>query len=107
MTSDTNEMSDTPLTPFVRSLDGINPDDMALEIINSGGVTTSLVLPGSGNIMGGEAFIIKHRKVDRVSRLLFDHHDPSRKRWRYMKMACGENPINVYGRGKGKSNQVM
>ena len=47
----------TPLTPFVKSIDSFNPDDPAIKIINSGGVTTSLVIPGSGNLMGGEGFV--------------------------------------------------
>jgi imidazolonepropionase-like amidohydrolase len=47
--SDTNEMSDSLTVPFLKSLDGFDPTDLAIGIINSGGVTTSLVLPGSGN----------------------------------------------------------
>jgi hypothetical protein len=56
---DDNELSND-ITPYVRSLDGINPLDHQLQVIKSGGVTTSLILPGSGNNMGGEAYIIKH-----------------------------------------------
>lgn len=47
--SDVNEMS-SDTTPYVRSLDAINPLDPQLRVIKSGGVTTSLVLPGSGNV---------------------------------------------------------
>lgn len=46
--ADTNEMSDSLTVPFLKSLDGFDPTDLAIDIINSGGVTTSLVLPGSG-----------------------------------------------------------
>lgn len=56
---DTNEMSND-ITPYVRSLDGFNPLDHQIQVIKSGGVTTSLILPGSGNNMGGEAFVVKH-----------------------------------------------
>lgn len=44
--SDDNELS-SDITPYVRSIDGLNPLDPQLEVIKSGGVTTSLVLPGS------------------------------------------------------------
>ena len=97
---DTNELS-SDITPYVRSLDGINPLDHQLQVIKSGGVTTSLILPGSGNNMGGEAFVIKHAvgKADGRLEISAEHMlaDPE-KTWRYMKMACGENPKAVYGR---------
>lgn len=47
--TDDNEMS-SDTTPYVRSLDAINPLDPQIQVIKSGGVTTSLVLPGSGNV---------------------------------------------------------
>ncbi|EEY16379.1 amidohydrolase family protein [Verticillium alfalfae VaMs.102] len=58
-TEDTNELS-SDITPYVRSIDGLNPLDPQWQVIKSGGVTTSLVLPGSGNNIGGEAFVFKH-----------------------------------------------
>lgn len=98
--SDDNELSND-ITPFVRSLDAINPLDHQLQVIKSGGVTTSLILPGSGNNMGGEAFVIKHAvgKQDGRSEISAEDMlaDPE-KNWRYMKMACGENAKRVYGR---------
>ncbi|KAJ2987848.1 hypothetical protein NUW58_g4287 [Xylaria curta] len=97
---DTNEAS-ADITPFVRSIDGIDPNDHQLEVIKSGGVTTSLVLPGSANNIGGEAFVIKHaigrpdgRNETSAADMLAD---PDRN-WRYIKMACGENPKRVYGK---------
>ncbi|KAK3723497.1 hypothetical protein LTR37_001749 [Vermiconidia calcicola] len=98
--SDDNELS-SDITPYVRSLDGINPLDHQLQVIKSGGVTTSLILPGSGNNMGGEAYVVKHAvgKSDGRSEISAEDMlvDPD-KTWRYMKMACGENPKSVYGR---------
>jgi len=47
--TDDNEMS-SDTTPYVRSLDAINPLDPQIQVIKSGGVTTSLILPGSGNV---------------------------------------------------------
>lgn len=50
--SDDNEMHPDfgPLTPFVRALDGMKAYDGAIKLIASGGVTSSLVIPGSSNI---------------------------------------------------------
>jgi hypothetical protein len=97
---DTNEMS-SDTTPYVRSIDALNPRDPQIQNIKSGGVTTSLILPGSANNMGGEAFVIKHavgRKDGRNETSATDLlADPDRA-WRFMKMACGENPKRVYGR---------
>lgn len=97
---DTNELS-SDITPYVRSIDGLDPTDHQLEVIKSGGVTTSLVLPGSGNNIGGEAFVIKHaigqadgRNETSAADMLAD---PDRN-WRYIKMACGENAKRVYGK---------
>ncbi|KAK8087381.1 carbohydrate esterase family 9 protein [Apiospora phragmitis] len=97
---DTNEMS-ADITPYVRSIDGLQPQDHQIQVIKSGGVTTSLVLPGSGNNIGGEAYPIKHavgqpdgRAEIAVADMLAD---PDRS-WRYMKMACGENAKRVYGK---------
>ncbi|KAG0036351.1 hypothetical protein BGZ82_004349 [Podila clonocystis] len=95
-TSDTNEMTQ-PLTPFVRSLDGFNPSDPAREWVLSGGVTSTLILPGSGNIMGGEAYTVKLRKVDTLSTDDMLVEAGVEDKWRYMKMACGENPKRIYG----------
>ncbi|PRP82373.1 amidohydrolase family protein [Planoprotostelium fungivorum] len=88
-TQDGNEMTN-PTFPQMRALDGLNPNDPAIPHIRSGGVTTSLVLPGSGNIMGGEAAMVKLR--DGTIREMLIPDAP-----RAMKMACGENPKRVYG----------
>ncbi|KAK7980279.1 hypothetical protein PG989_012736 [Apiospora arundinis] len=97
---DTNEMS-ADITPYVRSIDGLQPQDHQIQVIKSGGVTTSLVLPGSGNNIGGEAYPIKHavgKSDGRVEISVADMlADPDRN-WRYMKMACGENAKRVYGK---------
>lgn len=98
--SDDNELS-SDITPYVRSIDGLNPLDPQLEVIKSGGVTTSLVLPGSGNNMGGEAYVIKHAVGKANGRTEISAEDmlaDPEKNWRYMKMACGENAKRVYGK---------
>ncbi|KAK3896754.1 hypothetical protein C8A05DRAFT_39699 [Staphylotrichum tortipilum] len=101
---DTNEMA-SDITPYVRSIDGLHPADPQIQVIKSGGVTTSLILPGSANNMGGEAYVIKHAvgKADgRNETSAADMLADPERNWRFMKMACGENPKNVYGRpGRG------
>lgn len=97
---DTNEMS-SDITPYVRSIDGIDPLQPEIQFIKSGGVTTSLFLPGSGNNMGGEAFVLKFAVGAKNGRSEVSQEDmlaDPDKTWRYMKMACGENPKRVYGK---------
>jgi len=98
--SDVNEMS-ADITPWARSIDGIQPSDYQLQVIKSGGVTTSLILPGSGNNIGGEAYVIKHAVGPHDGRPEISAADmladPDRN-WRYMKMACGENAKRVFGK---------
>ncbi|KAG0250403.1 hypothetical protein BG011_008365 [Mortierella polycephala] len=95
-TNDFNEMT-TPITPFIRSIDGFNPSDAARERVVSGGITSILALPGSSNIMGGEAYAFKLRSVDTLSTEDMLVEAGVKDKWRYMKMACGENPKRLYG----------
>ncbi|KAF1846240.1 uncharacterized protein K460DRAFT_283339 [Cucurbitaria berberidis CBS 394.84] len=97
---DSNELS-SDITPYVRSIDGIDPLQPEIEFIKSGGVTTSLILPGSGNNIGGEAFVLKFAVGTKNGRLEVSQQDmfaDPDKTWRYMKMACGENAKFVYGK---------
>lgn len=86
---DGNEMTN-PAFPMARAIDAWDPQDDAIPLILGGGVTTSQVLPGSGNVMGGEGFIIKMR-----GNTVRDAYVPGSPR--LLKMACGENPKRVYG----------
>ena len=49
--------------------------------------------------MGGEAYALKTRvpSTRRVEHMLLNHGIPNEQSWRWMKMACGENPKRVYG----------
>jgi hypothetical protein len=97
---DTNELS-SDITPYVKSIDGLDPLQPEIQWIKSGGVTTTLLLPGSGNNMGGEAFVIKPAVGAQSGREEISQADmiaDPDNTWRYMKMACGENPKSVYGR---------
>ncbi|RDB24983.1 Imidazolonepropionase [Hypsizygus marmoreus] len=103
--SDTNSFKGLVL-PWLRSLDGLNTHDEAYRLSVSGGVTTSLVLPGSADAIGGQAFIIKLRPTEERSPSSLLLEPPfslnssstvdSQLRWRQMKHACGENPSRVY-----------
>ncbi|KAI0819971.1 hypothetical protein BC628DRAFT_1399702 [Trametes gibbosa] len=92
-----------PILPWLRALDGMNTHDESFLHAIAGGVTTSLVLPGSLNAIGGQGFVIKLRPTEERSpnsMLLeppyglngseVDLNMPPR--WRHMKHACGENP---------------
>ncbi|KAH9831128.1 uncharacterized protein C8Q71DRAFT_305682 [Rhodofomes roseus] len=93
--------------PWLRSIDALNTHDEGFKHSMAGGVTTSLILPGSANAIGGQAFVMKLRPTRErspTSMLLeppyslngSDVDAPSPLRWRYMKHACGENPSRVY-----------
>ncbi|KNE58210.1 hypothetical protein AMAG_05022 [Allomyces macrogynus ATCC 38327] len=107
---DTNEVA-APATPGMRTVDAFDPRDPALKQILAGGVTTILVLPGSTNLMGGEAFAFKtptpaSNSVDdmllHAGITAANADQVGGYKWRWAKHACGENPKAVYGNGKGK-----
>ncbi|WP_106185492.1 amidohydrolase [Umezawaea tangerina] len=85
---DTNEMTD-PNGARMRALDAINPADTGFRDALSGGVTTAVVKPGSGNPIGGRTVAVKMwgRTVDEMV-----IREPVS-----VKSALGENPKRVYG----------
>lgn len=88
---DLNEMSD-PITPELRAIDGINPEDEGFRDARLGGVTTVFTGPGSGNVIGGTSVVMK------TAGRIVDHmimRDPAG-----LKVAFGENPKSVYGEQK-------
>ncbi len=88
---DTNEMTD-PVTPHVRALDAVNPEDEGLRDAAAGGITAVFTTPGSGNVIGGTGLVIKTTgKV--VDKMVL--RDPAG-----LKAAFGENPKRVYGEEK-------
>ncbi len=88
---DTNEMTDPNGARF-RALDGINPAEEGFRDALSGGVTTVVIKPGSGNPIGGQTVAIKTwgRIVDEML-----VREPVS-----VKSALGENPKRVYGEKK-------
>jgi imidazolonepropionase-like amidohydrolase len=95
---DVNEMVE-PLTPHMRALDALYPDDTAFQNALTGGVTCVQVLPGSANVIGGQGVIIK-TKPDVVERMVVNASSA-------MKAALGENPIRVYTALKKSPNTRM
>ena len=87
--SDGNEMIH-PITPHVRAEDAVRVADPAFSRARAGGVTSVLVLPGSGNLMGGQAAPLKLRQSRTLAGMRFEGAP------RAIKMACGENPKRVY-----------
>ncbi len=89
--SDGNEMTD-PITPHLRAIDAIHPEDIAFKDLREAGITTINTSPGSANLVGGQAAIVKtHGKT--VDEMLV-------KAPAGMKMALGETPKRVYGEQK-------
>jgi len=87
--NDTNEMTD-PNGAALRAIDAINIDDEGFRDALSGGVTSVVVKPGSGNPIGGQTVAIKcwgGRTVD--EQVITDAVS--------VKSALGENPKRVYG----------
>ena len=55
---DANEVSDA-ITPYVRMLDAIYPEDIGFEDARRGGVTTLGITHGSANTIGGQMAVVK------------------------------------------------
>ena len=91
---DVNEATN-PVTPQMMMKDAFDYNDKAIYRALAGGVTTSLLLHGSANMIGGQAVVIKHKYGLGRDELLFPGAPQS------IKFASGENPKRVYG-GKGQ-----
>ncbi len=87
---DVNEAT-SPVTPAMMMKDAFDYDDKMIYRALAGGVTTSLLLHGSANVIGGQAVVIKHKYGLGRDDLLFPGAPQS------IKFASGENPKRVYG----------
>ncbi len=87
--SDGNEMTD-PVTPHLRALDAVHPEDPAFPELLAAGVTTVLTGPGSANLIGGQWVCLKTMPRASIEQMVL--LEPAG-----MKMALGENPKRVYG----------
>ena len=84
---DGNEDID-PVTPHLRAIDGINPDDPSFCDALDAGITTVVTGPGSANVIGGQFAALKTygRYVDEMVL----------KAPQSLKVAFGENPKRTY-----------
>jgi imidazolonepropionase-like amidohydrolase len=73
------------VTSEVRIADNLNPEDVSIYRILSGGVTSSHILHGSANTIGGQTQLIKLRWGQTDTALKFRNWDP------FIKFALGEN----------------
>lgn len=87
---DVNEAT-SPITPAMMMEDAFNYTDRKIYYELAGGVTTSLLLHGSANMIGGQALVIKHKYGLGRDEMLFPGAPRS------IKFASGENPKRVYG----------
>ncbi|KZV70092.1 carbohydrate esterase family 9 protein [Peniophora sp. CONT] len=102
--ADGNSLKGT-IQAWLRSIDGLNTHDESYALAVAGGVTTSLILPGSANAIGGQAYTIKLRPTSERSPTAMLLEPPvyingtnsEYVGWQHMKHACGENPSRVYG----------
>ncbi|MDK2822711.1 MAG: hypothetical protein PWQ67_1238 [Clostridia bacterium] len=88
---DTNEITD-PVTPQLRALDAINPNDLGFKDALLGGVTTVMIAPGSANVIGGLVSVLKVWGKTFSDMVI----NPEAG----LKIAFGENPKRVYGERK-------
>ena len=91
---DYNEKVD-PVTPQMRAIDSIYPQDESFANSIRGGVTAACTGPGSANVVGGTFVAIK-LLGNRVDNMIIK--DPVA-----MKCAFGENPKRCYGQSGGKA----
>lgn len=92
--NDANETSHIA-SPHIRSIDGINPLDIAFKDAIRAGITTVHVMPGSGNIIGGTTCVLKtcgKTITDMVVK------EPAG-----LKIAFGENPKKIHSFGNKNS----
>ncbi|WP_199431313.1 amidohydrolase [Qaidamihabitans albus] len=86
--NDTNEMTDPNGARF-RAIDGIDPYEVGFDDALSGGVTSVVVKPGSGNPIGGQTVGVKTWGRTVLDMIFAESVS--------VKSALGENPKRVYG----------
>ncbi len=91
----------TPITARVWAGDSVHVTDPAFSRARAGGVTTVMILPGSANLIGGEAVVLKLRPSRTLAGMRMTNAP------RGIKMACGENPKRVYGDDPGGPSTRM
>jgi len=98
--SDGNELTD-PNTAGVWAEHSVWPQDPGFNRARAGGVTTILVLPGSGNLIGGRSVTLRNIPARTTQDMKYPGAPYG------LKMACGENPKRVYGaKGRAPSTRM-
>ncbi|WP_025821076.1 amidohydrolase [Shewanella marina] len=87
---DGNEMTN-PNTSRVWVEHSVWPQDPGFDTARAGGVTSLQILPGSANLFGGRGVTLKNVPSTTMQGMKFPQAPYG------LKMACGENPKNVYG----------
>jgi len=95
---DANESSG-PIEPGLRALDAIDPADPNIRLATAGGVTTANIMPGSGNVMGGQTAYVKLRG-NTIEQMLIPGTIGG------MKMANGENPKHYGAKDKAPMTRM-
>lgn len=96
--ADGNEMSG-PVQSGVRAIDALQPDDPGIRMAVAGGITTANVMPGSGNVIGGQTIYVKLRGRTVEEMRVTGQLPDGGVILGGLKMANGENPKN-YGKKK-------
>jgi imidazolonepropionase-like amidohydrolase len=89
---DNNETS-CPVTPELRAIDGVNPNDISFYDAVKSGITCVMSGPGSNNVVGGQNILIK-TYGNIIDNMVV-------KNPLGLKIAFGEDPMTFYG-SKGK-----
>lgn len=88
--------SSSPMQPDVRILDSINPRAASLQRVQTGGITTVNVMPGSGHLDSGQTLYLKLRDgATKIDDLLLYKKDGTIAGG--IKFANGTNPIRSGG----------
>ena len=97
---DGNELT-SPNTAEVSAEHAIWPQDPQFDLARAGGVTTMEILPGSGNLFGGRGVTVKNVPSRTADGMKFPGAPYA------LKIACGENPMRVYGsKGQAPSTRM-
>ncbi|MCG2586218.1 amidohydrolase [Massilia sp. TS11] len=98
--ADGNEMT-SPTTPQVWAEHAVWPQDPGFLAARAGGVTSMVILPGSGNLIGGRGVLLKNVPATTYQGMKFPGAP------QVLKMACGENPKRVYGEGRKQAPMTL
>lgn len=92
--ADGNEGSG-PVQPALRAIDSIDANDPGFRMALAGGVTVANIMPGSGNVIGGQTVYVKLRG-ESIDQMILTPDGVLGG----LKMANGENPKSNFTRNK-------